>query len=252
MRPQHADMTREAISQMQLARVVVGDGDDKVKLDIWPRQRGIGLQKRAAFGEGRGDHACPVPSPLRDMLDQGGGPDDPNAEHVGVSGFVGQYEIDMVAEVLTDARQFMDHFDAVALQILRAPDPGELKKLGRVERAGAQDHLAPRLDQSFAAMRAQTDACRAPAIEFDLGGMRPGDNRKILATLMGMQISSGGRATFSDPRALVKLRHLIEPGAFLLGAVEIVIDRYLQFACGRDEGARERAGTSLIRDLEGP
>jgi hypothetical protein len=48
----------------------------------------------------------------------------------------------MIAQVLADAFQRMADLDADALQKFRLADTGQFQKLGRIDRAGADDDLA--------------------------------------------------------------------------------------------------------------
>src|SRR5205823_6217266 len=50
----------------------------------------------------------------------------------------------VVAQILADAGQRMTHFDAEITQPLGLPDAGQFQQLGRVDRAGADHHLARR------------------------------------------------------------------------------------------------------------
>ena len=65
----------------------------------------------------------------------------------------GDAGVDVVAEVLADRRQGVPHGDAVRFQDLGVADAGKLEQLRRGDRAGAQDHLAPRPRLDLAAPR---------------------------------------------------------------------------------------------------
>src|SRR5699024_9543677 len=50
-------------------------------------------------------------------------------------------DLEMVLEVLADARQVVDDVDAERLELARVADAGKLEQLWRVDRAAAEDHL---------------------------------------------------------------------------------------------------------------
>ena len=54
--------------------------------------------------------------------------------------------LEVIPQVLADPWQVPDDLDAAAAQDLPVADPGELKKLGRVQRTGTEDDLAARRD----------------------------------------------------------------------------------------------------------
>ena len=51
-------------------------------------------------------------------------------------------DLEVVLQVLADARQVVDDVDAERLELAGVADPGELEQLRRVDRAAAEDHLA--------------------------------------------------------------------------------------------------------------
>ena len=71
----------------------------------------------------------------------------------------------MVLQVLAHARQVAHHADAVLAQQRRRPDPGQLQQLRRLQRAGAQQHLAPGSQRAHLAVDAVAHAAGAAALE---------------------------------------------------------------------------------------
>ena len=53
-------------------------------------------------------------------------------------------DLEVVLEVLPDARQVVTRVDADRAQLPGVTDPGQLQQLRRVERAATQDHLTGR------------------------------------------------------------------------------------------------------------
>ena len=51
-------------------------------------------------------------------------------------------DLEVVLEVLADARQVVHGVDAERLELVGVADAGELQQLRRVDRAAAEDHLA--------------------------------------------------------------------------------------------------------------
>ena len=56
-----------------------------------------------------------------------------------------EIELQMILKVLADARQVVDHRDAVARELRGRPDARELQQLRRLNGSGAQDHFAARV-----------------------------------------------------------------------------------------------------------
>ncbi len=71
--------------------------------------------------------------------------------------------LQMILQIFADAGQRVDDADAEALQQRGRPDPRQLQQLRRLERAGAQDHFAPRGGLDVAPALTVDDAARAPA-----------------------------------------------------------------------------------------
>ena len=51
-------------------------------------------------------------------------------------------DLEVILQVLADARQVVDDVDAERLELAGVADAGELEQLRRVDRAAAEDHLA--------------------------------------------------------------------------------------------------------------
>ena len=79
-------------------------------------------------------------------------------------------DLEVVLQVLADARQVGDDLDPERAQLGRRADARELEQLRRVDRAAAQDDLAAARDLAPAAPGARVlDAGRAAALEHDRG-----------------------------------------------------------------------------------
>ena len=129
-----------------------------------------------------------------------------------------EHEVRMILQVLSDARQMVHRGDAVLLQGRRVADAGQHQELRRLERAGAQDHLAPRADLLRLVALPVFDADGALAVEQDARRVRLGLDAEVRPLAHeGMDV-----AARRAPALAVLLGHLIDAEAFLLGAVEVV------------------------------
>ncbi|MNT17046.1 hypothetical protein D3C72_1521760 [compost metagenome] len=231
--------------------MVVGDRDHEVQLQVGPAQLGRRLDEGAAFRERRGDQARAVAAPLADGLQQVQPADRADAEHVGLLRLVGDDEVAVVLQVLAHAAQRMPHGDAVAREFDRVADARAHQQLRRVEGAATQRHLAARANGFDVAAAPHLDAHRAPVFEHHAQGLRAGQHREVGALVHHrVQVGRGGRAALAVLRAAVELRDLVEPRAFLLGAVEVVVARDAAFGGSAHEGLGDGARALLLRHLQ--
>ena len=115
-------------------------------------------------------------------------------------------------------------------------DAGQLQQLRGLERAGGNDHLAPRADLLQLLALAVFDADGALAFEQDAGRVRPGLDPQIGAVVhMGMDIGARGAAALAVP-----LRHLVDAEAFVLVGIEILAQAKLGFLRRLQEGLLHR------------
>ena len=87
----------------------------------------------------------------------------------------------MVLKVPPDSRQVRDNRDPALLQQIGVTDPGELEQLRRADRAGGEQHLAPRIGALSFAARGEPHAARALAVEDDAACDCVGDDGQIRA-----------------------------------------------------------------------
>ena len=136
-----------------------------------------------------------------------------------------------------DAGQVVDDLDADLAQVGRGADAGQHQQLGRVDGATGQDHLGVGVDRRVLVAGPVGDADRASAVDdhpLDEGAGAHGEVRPILGRL---EVGLGHR-----PAATLLAGHLVEPGALLVGAVEVV---------GRLEAGRDRATRPRPRSTGG-
>ena len=89
---------------------------------------------------------------------------------------VGEAELQVVLQVLADARQLVAHLDAVRLQQLARADAGDLQQLRRADGAGRRGHLAPAARAASAAASQELDAGAAAAVEAQPLGVGAGQD----------------------------------------------------------------------------
>ena len=126
----------------------------------------------------------------------------------------------MFVEAFADARHVGDDGDAERLQQARRSDARQLQKLRRIIGAGRQHDLARGARRSRVAADAIFDAGGAAALEQNARGQRVGHDVQIGAAGRRLQVTLGGRAAHAAAG-----RRLVKAGAFLAGAVEIVVAR---------------------------
>src|SRR5258705_4846222 len=158
----------------------------------------------------------------------------------------------MILEVLADARELVDHADAVLLQFVRRADAGKQQELRRTESAPAEDHLAARFRGLIAPLPVIAHTRRALAVEDNPGCRRAGDDGQIRPVHHRMQIGGRGRATFAILVAAPELGDLIKAGAFLFRSVEIIVATDLVFRASIDEGVGDRPRAALVGDAQRP
>ena len=110
--------------------------------------------------------------------------------------------------------------DAVLLQLRARADARQHQQLRRLQRAGAEQHLAPRLQLLQLAADAHLHADRAPAFEQDARGVGLGHHLQVGAAQVRRQVGLGGAEALA-----VLVRHLVHAHAFLRGAVEVGVQR---------------------------
>ena len=219
------------MARVQLARMVVHDGEHEHQLQIGRRRVGRGAHEGARGGERAGDHAGALAAPLQHGRRHLGRAAQRCAEGLGMAGHApGLHVVDVVLQVLPHARQRMGHGDAVALQLCLRADAGEHQQLRRAEGAAAQHRLAPRAHLPELAAVVVGDARGAPAVEQHARRHGLRDHLQVGPRQVGREKRLGGAATLA-----VALRHLVEEGAFLRGAVVVGVGGEAVHARGLQE-----------------
>ena len=205
------------MARVQLARVVVHDGEHEHQLQIGHQHIGRGAHEGPRRGERRGDPARALAAPFQRRRRHAGRAARRHAESLGAAGHApGLHIVDVVLQVLPHARQRMGHGDAVALQFLLRADARQQQQLRRAERAAAQYRLAPRTHLPQLAALVVGHARGAPAVEQHTRRHGLRDHLQVGPRQMGCEKGLGGAATLA-----VALRHLVEEGALLLRAVVV-------------------------------
>ena len=124
----------------------------------------------------------------------------------------------MVVEVLADPGQVGDDRDLESAQHRTGPHPGEHEQLRRVVGAAAEDDLAPGPELERLAEPCAADADGAATLDEHAVDLDVGLDGDVGTLRRGMQIGDRGAAA-----AAATLGDLVEAGAVLLGAVEVVV-----------------------------
>ena len=150
--------------------VRVGDlvvaADEPARLEV-VRRAGPGAEEEPLEADER------LPVPLQRRRDRDG-----------LLGAVLDVDLEVVLQVLADAREVVDDVDPERLELARVADAGELQQLRRVDRAAAEDHLAG-LDPLRPDPARDLDADRPRAVEEHAIHERAAAHVEVLAVQTG-------------------------------------------------------------------
>ena len=150
----------------------------------------------------------------------------------------------VVDEVLPHPGQLVHHFDPVLAEHRGPADAGELEKLGGVDRAPAEHHLAPRERLLLAAVAPVADSGAALAVEDEPVRERAARHVQVRPAARGAEIAMGG--AHSPPPADGGLG-LADPFLALPVVVRVVRQ------AGLDPGPEQRVVEgALVRHLAHP
>ena len=129
-------------------RAVIGDRHrQEVELDVGIAHAGARADEAAGLEMIGGAEAAPAQQPVQPDHARATRPVWPIERDRLLRGDL-EIELQMVLQILADAGPVGDDVDAERAQLRRRADARELEKLRRIDRAGAEDHLAPRRRQS--------------------------------------------------------------------------------------------------------
>ena len=221
--------------------------DDEVHLHIGRRHVRAGAEEAA--GIAGADREQPFPE--QRVAHSGADPLAPAVDHVVHRDRLGaailDADLEMILQVVADARHVGDHADAMRAQQLGRSEPGKLHQLRRVERASGQDDLAAGAGNPRRAALPVFDPDRAPPLEQDAARQRVGFDDEIGSAPRLAQIADRGR-----PAPAVLRRELEIAGALLRRPVEIVVARIARLLRGLDERLAQRMRLADIGDGERP
>ena len=132
-----------------------------------------------------------------------------------------------------------------ALQPLRLADAGELQQLRRVDRAGADDHLAGGARLALLAIHGVAHADAALAVEQQAFGQRVGLDGQVRPPARGIEVADGG----AHPAAPADGR-LGHADAVLLRAVVVLGVGDADLAGGLDQRIVDRAALVAFGHLQ--
>ncbi len=222
-------------------------GDHEHGLDIRHRFLGTRLQEARALGEVRRQHAAAEAAPVDDAFQHGPDARERQAHQAARrAGLVAVHDVDVILQVLADARGVEHHRNAQLAQRFPGPDARQHQHLRRLQRAGRQQHLA-RGEHLFrgAARIAIFDAYRVQSFHQDAGGARTRDHMQVGPLQVRRDVALGRAAALA-----VLLRELRQADAFEARAVEVRIPRVAGLRAGLDERARIHAGLHHVGHVE--
>ncbi|CAB4885518.1 unannotated protein [freshwater metagenome] len=156
-------------------------------------------------------------------------------------------DLEVILQVLADARQVMDGFDPDRPQVLGVADAGELQELWGVEGAAAQDHLAGGDARGAPALLHDVHADGAIAVHHDGRDLRSRAHREVPAVHDRVQVRAGGRQSAAPTQIAVERG---EP--LLLISVDIAGYRVSGLLDGFEECAEERVAHRASLEFERP
>ena len=144
-------------------------------------------------------------------------------------------DLEVVLEVLADAGEVVHHVHAERLELARVADPRELEELRGVDRAAAEDHLAPADLAQLAALE-RLDADGAARFEEDPGDELTRLDGQVRPVQHGMEVGA------CRAPAAAAADVAVERGEALLAvAVDVVGQRVARLLHRLEEGPEERA-----------
>jgi len=153
--------------------------------------------------------------------------------------------VHVVVQVPADAGQVVHDAQAQRRQLAARPDSRQQQDLRRQQRAGGHQHLVPRADLLEPAGTPELHAAGAPAFEQHAGGVRAGEHGEVAAAPVGRQVGPGRAEALAVP-----VRDLVRADAFLLRAVEVVVEDMARRAARVVEGLQQLVGAAQVRHVE--
>ncbi len=169
---------------------------------------------------------------------------------------VHQRDLDVILQVAANAGQVGQDRDAVPLERLRRADARQHQQLRRIERASADDHLAPRAQLAFPPVLDEPDAHRAALLDDDPRDAHAGAHAQVAAMPGRPQVGAGRAAAPAVARG-----DLVEPAAGRVARVEVFVVGQPRLLAGpqprlaervdvADVGYAERAAGAVLRVAE--
>ncbi len=243
-RTHRADVSLETMLLDALGTVVIDRHRQEVILDVRPFELRARTDKTARLELVAGADASTVEQPLgtdgRLVVQQ-----QRRIQRHRLGAGVLQVHLQVILQILANARQVVDHRDVEAFEQCRRADAGALQHLRRGDGAAAQQHFlaCSGLNRGIAVAHQISHAHRTFALEQDAIGECVGDDGQGRTLLGDVQVTArgAGATAFRRNRAV----HRAE--AFLLVTVEVVGARVTGLHAGFDHGAEQRVVAGLGR-----
>ena len=150
----------------------------------------------------------------------------------------------MILQVGADGLFVMNDIHTDAAQMVGGANARQHQYLRRSKCACGQNNRAACLNRAFfASALANDNACGASVFDDDLFGQCAGDDFHPVACRFDIGARGG-------PAFATLLRDLIQAKAVLRRAVEVIIDRQLQFGSRFDEGKAAGLWPALVRNRQ--
>ena len=225
------------------ARMVVDQPGHEVQLDVRRVEVGARAQEPAALGEIAGEHAAPLAAEAAELAQHACGARERETERIEARRLEAEDEVGMVLQVAADAGRVVHHVDAERLQPCCGPDARQHQQLRRLQRAAREQHFAARQQPATLAALQDLGADRAPSLEQDAQHPGAGLDAQVRPSAdVRVQIAPRRAPAFA-----FVLGDLVAAEPFLLGAVEVVVEREAGFPGGGAEASVEGVVGAQVR-----
>ena len=240
-------MGLEAVSARGTAAVVVHGDRQEVILQVRVLDTGAAADEAARLEVAGGAQALAEEHPVDADLQLVPGLERRVERHRLLAGVL-DVDLQVVLQVLADARAVGRHRDAMGAQVVGRADAREQEQLRRIDRTACQDHFPLGAGPGLGTASPVGDAGRAAVHEIDPADQRAVDDREVGPLYRRAQVTLGRRPAFAGPAGAVHARQ-----AFLLMAVHVLGHRIAGLPPGLDPGRIERmietAGGHVQRTL---
>ena len=215
-----------------------------MKLDVRVAHAGAAADEAAALEVIAGAEAVPGEEPAR-ADERAAHQRNLRVKRDGLAAGDLKVELQVILQVLAHTRQLAHHVDAVGGELVSRADARQHQQLGRIDRTGAQDHLAPCAHLVKEAAAPITDADRPTPFEQYARGERVRAHRQVAPAHRRTQVGIRGAAAPAAAHG-----HVQVPESFLLKAVHVGGQRVAGLPPRLQPGRVQRVGEKPAARLE--